>query len=260
MPRKYSQFLGNNVRISQVSYCYRNFFDAPHTFFLPIHANIPSTQDNMSLHEPFFTVILCAYNRAVLLPRALDSLLGQEEQDWEAIIVNDGSTDDTYTVAHEYLRRFRNIRYMEHQNHGVGYSRTAGIYAALGRYCTFLDSDDEYLPEHLTTRKHLLLARPETDILHGGVEVIGNPFVTDRHNPQNLIHISQCVMEGTMVIRRETARELGGFGTARYAEGAAFMEKARAKGCAILHTDLPTYRYDRTTPDSLCTTAFQGTL
>jgi glycosyltransferase involved in cell wall biosynthesis len=225
-------------------------------------SHFPSTQgfmqDTTHVHEPFFTVICCTYNRAALLPRALDSLLGQENQDWEAIIINDGSTDDTYTVAREYLRRSQQIRYMEHQNHGVGYSRTAGIYAALGQYCTFLDSDDEYLPQHLATRKQLLLEHPNVDIVHGGVEVIGNPFVADRHNPQNLIHISECVMEGTMVIRRETARGLGGFGTARYAEGAAFMEKARANGCIIHHTDLPTYRYDRTTPDSLCTTAFQG--
>jgi glycosyltransferase involved in cell wall biosynthesis len=218
------------------------------------------------LHTPFFTVILCTYNRAQLLPRALDSLLCQTETDWEALIVNDGSTDATYAVASDFLRKenrephqHSGLRYMEHANHGVGYSRTAGIYAAFGQYCTFLDSDDEYLPHHLASRRNILATQPNTDLLHGGVEVIGNPFVADRHDPTKLIHISECVMEGTMVIRRQTALQLGCFGTERYGEGAALMEKAIAAGCVITRTDEPSYRYDRTTPDSLCTTAFQST-
>ena len=176
--------------------------------------------------------------------------------------MNDGSTDETYHVAKQYLQETPNIRYniryMEHPKHGVGYSRTAGLYAAFGRYCTFLDSDDEYLPHHLASRRVILEENPNIDILHGGVEIIGNPFVADRHDPTKLIHLSQCVMEGTMVLRRETALRLGGFGTTRYGEGAALMDNARAAGCIIAHTDEPSYRYDRTTPDSLCTTAFQG--
>lgn len=207
---------------------------------------------------PFFTVILCAYNRAHLLPRALDSLLQQTEPDWEAIIVNDGSTDDTYHVAREYMSRRAGIRYMEHPNGGVGYSRTIGVYAALGQYCTFLDTDDEYLPRHLASRRSILAANPHIDVLHGGVEVIGDPFVADRHDPTKRIHISECIMEGTMVLRRETALKLGAFGMERYGEGAAFMAKALAAKLNILHTNEPTYRYDRTTPDSLCTTAYKG--
>ncbi len=210
------------------------------------------------MQTPFFSVILCAYNRAHLLPRALESLLQQDETDWEALIVNDGSTDETSSLASEYVRRFPQIRSMEHSNRGVGFSRTLGMMAALGEYCTFLDSDDEYLPNHLSSRRAILAQNPHTDVLHGGVEVIGNPFVADRNDPSKLIHISECVMEGTMVLRRRTALELGAFGTERYAEGAAFMEKARANGLTILHTNEPTYRYDRTTPDSLCTLAFQG--
>jgi glycosyltransferase involved in cell wall biosynthesis len=210
------------------------------------------------LLSPFFSVILCTYNRANLLPRALQSLFRQTETDWEAIIVNDGSTDKTYHVAKKYFDEMPNIRYMEHQNHGVGYSRTVGLYAAFGQYCTFLDSDDEYLPHHLASRKAMLKENPNIDILHGGVEIIGNPFVADRHDTTKLIHLSECIMEGTMVLRRETALQLGGFGTARYGEGAALMDNARAAGCIIAHTDEPSYRYDRTTPDSLCTTAFQG--
>jgi glycosyltransferase involved in cell wall biosynthesis len=203
---------------------------------------------------PFFSVIVCTYNRASVLPRALQTLLAQTEIDWEAIIVDDGSSDDTYSVAMRFQEQNERFRYMKHRNRGVGYSRTVGIYAAFGRYCTFLDSDDEYLPEHLATRRAILTGLPGVDILHGGAEIIGNPYVADRFDASKQIHISECVMEGTMVLRREAALRLGGFGTERYGEGAAFMERAQTLGLVIATTDIPTYRYDRTSPDSLCST------
>jgi glycosyltransferase involved in cell wall biosynthesis len=206
---------------------------------------------------PFFTVIVCTYNRASLLPRALQSLLTQTETDWEAIIVDDGSSDDTYSVAMQFQEQNKQFRYMRHRNSGVGYSRTAGIYAAFGRYCTFLDSDDEYLSEHLATRRTILEALQGVDILHGGAEIIGNPYVADRFDASKQIHISECVMEGTMVLRREAALRLGGFGMERYGEGAALMERAQTLGLVIATTDFSTYRYDRTTSDSLCST-FKG--
>lgn len=207
--------------------------------------------------HPFFSVIICAYNRAYLLPRALNSLLAQTETDWEAIIVDDGSTDDTYSVAMRLVEQREQFRYMKHRNRGVGYSRTVGIYAAFGQYCTFLDSDDEYLPAHLASRRALVETSPMLDVLHGGVEVVGNPYVNDRHDPTKQIHLSECVMEGTMILRREAALRLGGFGTECYGEGAALMERAKILGLTIATTDIPTYRYDRTTPDSLCSN-FQG--
>jgi glycosyltransferase involved in cell wall biosynthesis len=206
---------------------------------------------------PFFSVIVCTYNRAFVLPRALQSLLTQTETDWEALIVDDGSSDDTYSVAMRFQEQDERFRYMKHRNRGVGYSRTAGMYAAFGKYCTFLDSDDEYLPEHLASRRTLLEALPMVEILHGGAEIIGNCYVADRLDAGKQIHISECVMEGTMVLRREAALRLGGFGTERYGEGAALMERAQTFGLIIATTDIPTYRYDRTSPDSLCST-FKG--
>src|SRR3990170_4909427 len=57
---------------------------------------------------PFFSVIICTFNRAHLLPRALDSLLAQEETSWEAIVVDDGSTDNTHAVVRRYLAQTPN--------------------------------------------------------------------------------------------------------------------------------------------------------
>jgi glycosyltransferase involved in cell wall biosynthesis len=216
------------------------------TLSVQVHAN----------KNPFFSVILCTYNRASLLPKALVSLIHQTETDWEAIIVDDGSTDSTFTLAHDYMNKYPHIRYMRHANRGVGASRTIGIHAAVGRYVTFLDSDDEYLPHHLEQRKNLILSHPSVDILHGGVEIIGDPFVADRNNPTQRIHLQDCVLEGTMVVHRERVLQIGGFGSVRYGEGAALIERACEAGFSILKTDIPSYRYNRTTPDSLCTMAF----
>ena len=203
---------------------------------------------------PFFSVIICTYNRERLLPRALDSLLRQTETDWEAIIVDDGSADGTFRVADAYIAADARFRYMKHQNRGVGFSRTAGVFASLGVYCAFLDSDDEYLPEHLSSRRALLEAAPDIDILHGGAAITGEAFAIDRFDPTKRIPLSQCVLEGTMILRQEAARLLGGFGAVRYGEGAALVERARAAGMRIATADIPTYIYDRTTPDSLCST------
>jgi hypothetical protein len=110
------------------------------------------------------------------------------------------------------------------------------------------------MPEHLSSRRTLLQSSPEIDILHGGARVIGEAFAIDRFNPARRIPLSECVLEGTMILRRQTAIQLEGFGFVRYGEGAALVERATAAGYCIATTDIPTYIYDRTTPDSLCTT------
>lgn len=203
---------------------------------------------------PFFSVIICTYNRAKLLPRALDSLLNQSEADWEAIIVDDGSDDNTAEILLEYMRRDERFRYMRHRNRGAGLSRNAGLLAACGFFVTFLDSDDEYLPEHLALRREMLHAYQQIDLLHGGAKIIGNAYVPDKNNISLQIHLSDCVIGGTFVIRRTRALEIGGFGAMRYADDADFYERAELAGFIIGKTDAATYIYHRDTPDSLCNT------
>jgi len=201
---------------------------------------------------PFFSVILTTYNRAELLPRALNSLINQDEQDFEAIIVDDGSDDHTTSVAKEFCNKYSNFRYLYHSNRKQSQSRNAGILAASGMYMTFLDSDDEYKTNHLSTRKDIIIDYAEVDLIHGGIEIVGDRFVPDADNPGEMIDLSECVVGGTFFFRKELFFKLGGFANLNYADDYDFYLRAKAKKCEIAKVDFPSYVYYRDTPDSIC--------
>jgi len=97
---------------------------------------------------PRISVIIPSYNRANTIGRAIQSALSQSYQDFEIIVIDDGSTDHT----EEVIRSFQDsrIRYIRHnRNRGGSAARNTGIHAARGEYIAFLDSDDEWLPQKL---------------------------------------------------------------------------------------------------------------
>lgn len=105
--------------------------------------------------QPFFSVIIPVFNRAGPLARALDSVRTQSCQDFEIVVVDDGSTDDPRAVV-DGLNDPR-IRFIRQDNAGGGAARNTAIDAARGRFIAPLDSDDIFLPHHLA-RMRLLLA------------------------------------------------------------------------------------------------------
>jgi len=111
--------------------------------------------------RPLVSVVLPTYNRASLLRRSIDSVLEQTWQDFELIVVDDGSTDGTReTVAGTPDPR---VRYVAREsNGGVAAARNTGVRAATGRYLAFHDSDDEWLPEKLARQVQALQPLDET--------------------------------------------------------------------------------------------------
>lgn len=107
---------------------------------------------------PFFSVVIPVYNRAALLGHALCSVLAGSEQDFEIIVVDDGSTDNPSRVIEE-LDDPR-IQLLRQENAGGGAARNTGIDKARGRYIAFLDSDDVFLPHHLSAMRMLLDGAP----------------------------------------------------------------------------------------------------
>jgi glycosyltransferase involved in cell wall biosynthesis len=98
--------------------------------------------------HPTISVIIPTYNRSKLLGRAIQSVIDQTFADFELIVVDDASTDNTYEVVSAF--EDQRIRFIRHeQNRGVSVARNTGLDAVLGDYITFLDSDDEWLPQKL---------------------------------------------------------------------------------------------------------------
>ncbi|MBX3044507.1 MAG: glycosyltransferase [Candidatus Kapabacteria bacterium] len=207
---------------------------------------------------PFFSVIVTCYNRGLTLQRALISLQSQSEQDWECLIVDDGSNDSSAIIAKRFCDSDRRFRYLYHSNRKQALSKNAGMLAASGIYITFLDSDDEYEIKHLELRKRILCQNPEVELLHGGVRIIGNEYVPDMNNPNKMIHLSDCVIGGTFFVYKNSALAIGGFNDVVYGDDTVFFEKAVKNGRTIAKINYPTYIYHRNSDDSLCNTINQN--
>ncbi len=109
------------------------------------------------------SVIIPTYNRAHLIGRALNSLANQTYKDFEVVIVDDASTDDTEAYIKGFSD-FLNIQYVRHEkNKGEAAARNTGIRAARSEYVAFLDSDDEFVPEKL--EKQMAVFRSQSPIL-----------------------------------------------------------------------------------------------
>ena len=96
---------------------------------------------------PFFSIIIPTFNRAHILKRAIDSIFSQSFIEYEIVIVDDGSTDNTQEVITAI--KSDNLKYVLQQNKGVCAARNAGVAISNGSYLIFLDSDDTLKEEAL---------------------------------------------------------------------------------------------------------------
>lgn len=112
------------------------------------------------MHIPKVSVIIITYNRASLLKTAMQTVLDQTFEDFELLIIDDGSPDDTENVVKAF--HDPRVRYVKHaQNQGEGGARNTGIQHAEGEYIAFLDDDDEWLPDKLQLQVALLDSQPQ---------------------------------------------------------------------------------------------------
>lgn len=120
------------------------------------------------LNEPLVSIIIPAYNASLYIGDAIRSLQQQTYTNWELLITDDGSTDDTAEKVKPFLSDSR-IRYQLQTNSGVSAARNTGIANAKGDFIGFLDADDALLPESISFKVHALRASPETDFVYGDV-------------------------------------------------------------------------------------------
>ncbi len=201
--------------------------------------------------QPFFSIIITTYNRAQLLKRALNSMLSQTEHDWEAIIVDDESTDDTRRQVLPYICSNTQIKYFRKPHSGEALSKNSGIFSSTGKFISFLDSDDEYEPFHLKSRKEILQQDNSLQFLYGGTRIIGNPFVPDRFNNEKSIHLSKCAIGGTFFIERSVLNQLGGFRNILIGTDADLFDRIKEAGIVMKETNIASYIYHHENEDSV---------
>jgi glycosyltransferase involved in cell wall biosynthesis len=117
---------------------------------------------------PLFSIIIPCYNQAHFLSDCLGSILLQEYQDWEAIVVNDGSPDNTNEVVKDYIQRDSRIKLVEKVNGGLSSARNYGITVAQGNRFIFLDADDFMYPDALHKISEQISKSSDLDLIQFG--------------------------------------------------------------------------------------------
>jgi glycosyltransferase involved in cell wall biosynthesis len=133
---------------------------------------------------PLVSVVIATYNRAPLLAQTLDSVFAQPFEDFEVIVVDDGSTDDTGAVVASYQGR---AQYIFQENRGPSAARNSGARRAAGAWLSFQDSDDLARPNHLRTLHDYARAHPDCAMVFANGEYLGG----SEHNRDTIIPVAK---------------------------------------------------------------------
>jgi glycosyltransferase involved in cell wall biosynthesis len=120
---------------------------------------------------PRVSAIIIVFNGETYIAEAIESVLAQQFDDWELLIVDDGSTDRTRDIVRSYVDahadRIRLLRHHDKGNHGMSATRNVGIAAASGDYVAFLDADDVWVPTKLAEQVRLIESHPAAALVYG---------------------------------------------------------------------------------------------
>jgi glycosyltransferase involved in cell wall biosynthesis len=171
----------------------------------------------------FFSVVVPVYNRGCLIRETLDSVFAQEFEDYEVIVIDDGSTDKTVSVLREYGDR---ITLLRQENKGPGVARNAGLKAADGEYVVFLDSDDYWFPWTLSRYREAIRTYDQPSFLSAPVcyfttdderDSVGDgcdpSTIEGTHFGDFLEAAGQGIYasSGSAAVRRSALEDIGGF-------------------------------------------------
>lgn len=189
--------------------------------------------------NPVVSVIIPTYNTAKYIGHTIDSVLGQNYKDYEIIVVDDGSTDNTKEVLEPYMEQ---IRYIRQKNSGRAGARNTGIRAARGKYIAFLDSDDLWTSGKLAKQVDIMEGNEKIDFLFGdkqrfsddGTIIISSMFKQHHYDetffgdPLYVRDAYKKLLEtnfiptGTVIMRRECFDRSGLFDETIYTEDYEF--------------------------------------
>ncbi len=168
------------------------------------------------------SIIVPAYNRADLLGEALSSVFSQTYRDFEIIVIDDGSTDDTASVLQPLVKQGL-IQYIYQKKQGVSAARNRGIIEANGQYIAFLDSDDLFEPEKLDIQVKYLQNHPEVGLVHSGFTKFDHTrydlgyrdtsWFSGQIYPQILLYWTTLMAIDTVLVVKKVFDSVGSFDT-----------------------------------------------
>ncbi len=229
--------------------------------------------------KPRVSVIIIFYNAVNFFEEAIESVFAQTYQDWELLLVDDGSTDDSTCIALRYAEQHpEKVRYLaheKHQNQGASASRNLGVHHAQGEYIALVDADDKWLPEKLERQVPILDSQPEAAMLYCSTRYwyswTGNPadarcdYVWNQFGvkPNTLIrppHLLALYLRdggtvpciGSLLLRREALERVGGFEDSFkniYEDQAFYVKFCSRESAFVVNGCWDLYRQH---PDSCC--------
>lgn len=170
--------------------------------------------------KPFVSIVLPAYNAAQHLESTLDSVLSQTYKDFELVIVDDGSSDETYTLAESFCKRDSRIKLIHQENQGAAAARNKGIQNAQGIYIAFLDADDLWVADKLAIQVEHLEQDPKLGMSFGKVQYITAEDVAaatissvklTNITAKDFFEENLAVTPSNTVFRKEALLQVGGF-------------------------------------------------
>lgn len=177
---------------------------------------------------PFFSVVVPLYNKRPYIRRTVDSILNQIFKDFELIVVDDGSTDDSIETLADILDS--RLKIIHQDNRGVGAARNTGIAMAIANWIALIDADDIWAPDHLAELARIADRYPDAGLLSTSnieTDFAKQTFVID-HTQSEAIRIIDYFIEASKrigvvhssaaAIRRDVFKNLGGFTFARAGE------------------------------------------
>ncbi|MEP6915386.1 MAG: glycosyltransferase [Acidobacteriota bacterium] len=204
---------------------------------------------------PAVSVIVPAFNVAPYLGAALDSIRSQTFEDFEALVIDDGSTDATLAIARDYAGRDPRIRVLHQPNGGISSARNHGLRISSSPLIALLDSDDLWTPEYLARQTDILGRHPEVGIVTGNAWFLGSRWDGEPARPTpdtspapdlGRIIADETVIFIMSVFRRRVYETIGGFDEElRTNEDYDFWLRAAAAGFAFARNDTPLGYYRR---------------
>ena len=185
-----------------------------------------------------FSIVIPCFNCEETLTETITSLQAQTVSNWEAICVDDGSTDQTLALLEGLAEQDRRIRVVQQSNAGPSRARNNGVSIAKGKYVSFLDSDDLWMPEKLASVEAAFLSVPNADAVFGRIaffrdgEDVDSTTSTVRAGKADMTDFigenPVCTLSN-LTVRREAFLVLGGFDESmRFSEDLEWLIRAVA--------------------------------